>query len=366
MVHYYLSLATANVNAMSQPNSTPDSGPESAGISGFNAQSQMGLPEVLQMCCLSRRSGQITFRSGESYGYIYIQHGRVLHALCGNTEGEEAIYSMLVWPGGGFSLDEGILPHKKTVEATWEQILFEGARRADLGTLRSPKALGPTITTAEPMAIRMYDSQPKLTITRPDLPEITYNLDQEYTHVGRAQGNEICLPYPSISNRHCIFIHSGPDIVLRDLNSSNGTYVNTEIISETVLRPGDTVQCGVVVMKFEPGVKRPKLTVPEKPSATTREPMGQLKTQADTGTIYFQTSRLPDVPARSRGDGKARDAKEDSAYVKGESAISYDDLPKPEVKKSSLLKVIIIVLIALLPVVAGACYYFLVMNHGGH
>jgi len=116
---------------MSHPNSNPAPTPDKSGASGFSAQSQMGLPEVLQMCCLSRRSGQITFRSGESYGYIYIQHGRVLHALCGTTEGEEAIYSMLLWPGGGFSLDEDILPHKKTVSLTWEQLLFEGARRAD-------------------------------------------------------------------------------------------------------------------------------------------------------------------------------------------------------------------------------------------
>ena len=63
-------------------------------------------------------------------------------------------------------------------------------------------------------------------------------LEQEYTHVGRAAGNEIALPYPSISNRHCIFVQSGPDIVLRDLNSSNGTYVNGEIISEVDPAPG--------------------------------------------------------------------------------------------------------------------------------
>ena len=36
-------------------------------------------------------------------------------APIGTTEGEEAIYSMRLWPGGGFSLNEGILPHKKTV-----------------------------------------------------------------------------------------------------------------------------------------------------------------------------------------------------------------------------------------------------------
>jgi pSer/pThr/pTyr-binding forkhead associated (FHA) protein len=340
---------------MSQPNSTPGPTPESTGSSGFNAQAQMGLPEVLQMCCLSRRSGQITFRSGESYGFIYIQHGRVLHALCGTIEGEEAIYTMLTWPGGGFSLDEGILPHKKTITSTWEQLLFEGARRADLGTHRPAKSLGPTITTAEPMTIRMYDSQPKLTITRPDLPESTYNLDQEYTHVGRAQGNEICLPYPSISNRHCIFIHSGPDIVLRDLNSSNGTYVNEEIISEVVLRPGDRIQCGTVFLKFEPGVKRPKLKATETASTAAKEPMGELKTQASTGTIYYETLRLPSAPLRPKaGDSKV---KEDSAYVKGEAPISYDTIAKPEVKRPNYLPLIIGVVVAI--VLIAAAYYFI-------
>jgi pSer/pThr/pTyr-binding forkhead associated (FHA) protein len=346
---------------MSQPNSTPGPTPESTGTTGFSAQSQMGLPEVLQMCCLSRRSGQITFRSGESYGFIYIQHGRVLHALCGTIEGEEAIYTMLTWPGGGFSLDEDILPHKKTVASTWEQLLFEGARRADSGTVRSGKTVGPTITTAEPMTIRMYDSQPKLTVTRPDLPEMTVNLEQEYTHVGRAQGNEICLPYPSISNRHCIFIHSGPDIVLRDLNSSNGTYVNGEIIRESVLRPGDNIQIGAVFMKFEPGVKRPKLKAPESTTRTTKEPMGELKTLSKTGAIYFETAKLPNAPARSPADVKV---KEDSAYVKGESAITYDTIAKPEEKKSNRHWLIIAGI--LLVLLAGIAFYFLGVLHPVH
>src|ERR1700735_1261122 len=154
MVHYNLSLATAIIDPMSHPNSNPTPNPDQAGTSGFSAQSQMGLPEVLQMCCLSRRSGQITFRSGESYGFIYIQHGRVLHALCGTIEGEEAIYTMLTWPGGGFSLDEDILPHKKTVTLTWEQLLFEGARRADVG-MAPPKAATAAITTAERPTVRI-------------------------------------------------------------------------------------------------------------------------------------------------------------------------------------------------------------------
>jgi len=168
---------------------------------------------------------------------------------------------MLLWPGGGFSLDEDILPHKKTVTLTWEQLLFEGARRADVG-MTGPKSASATITTVEPLTIRIQDNQPKLTVTRPDLPPVVFMLEQEYTHVGRAPGNEIPLPYPSVSNRHCIFILSGPDVVLRDLNSSNGTYVNSEAISEVILRPGDLIQMGSVQIKFEPGNQAPKVARP--------------------------------------------------------------------------------------------------------
>ena len=342
---------------MSHTSSNPLPGPDQSNTSGFSAQSQMGLPEVLQMCCLSRRSGQITFRSGESYGFIYIQQGRVLHALCGTTEGEEAIYSMLTWPGGGFSLDEDILPHKKTVTLTWEQLLFEGARRSDVG-LTGPMP-AKTITTAEPLTIRIQDNQPKLTITRPDLPPVAYMLEQEYTHAGRAQGNEISLPYPSISNRHCIFIHSGPDIVLRDLNSSNGTYVNGEIITETILRPGDLIQLGTVQIKFEAGVKRPRLTAPE--TAPLKRTTGELKTQASTGAIFYQTVKIPAAPSKPVREGKAKD---DSVYVKGESAISYDDLAKPPTAKRKPLGLIIGVVVVVLLIVAAVCYF--VFMRGAH
>ena len=81
--------------------------------------------------------------------------------MCGVNEGEEAIYLMLSWPGGGFSLDEDILPHKRTVNLTWEQLLLEGARRADIG-MTGPKIPGTApVTTIEPAtSTRAQDSQP--------------------------------------------------------------------------------------------------------------------------------------------------------------------------------------------------------------
>jgi pSer/pThr/pTyr-binding forkhead associated (FHA) protein len=339
-------------------NPAPDSGlPASSGLS---SKSQMGLAEVLQMCCLSRRSGQITFRSGESYGFVYIQHGRVLHAMCGVNEGEEAVYLMLSWPGGGFSLDEDILPHKRTVNLSWEQLLLEGARRADLGG--GPKQpMGAPVTTPEPMtSTRSKDSQPKLTVTAPDQLPVVFELEEEYTHVGRSAGNEIPLPYPSVSNRHCIFILSGSDIVVRDLNSSNGTLVNGEAINEIVLRPGDMIQVGVVQMKFEPGMKRPKLTNMTNPLPLARSDASFQQVQNTSETYARGTTKLPMRPMAA---SPATPVKNDSVYVKGHSAISYEDLAKPEPPRKSGPWLKIAGGIILLLLIVGGAYYYICLRH---
>ena len=354
-MHYYIRVATANIEPMTQPNSEsiPNSDPQNA--PGFNTQSQMGLPEVLQMCCLSRRSGQITFRSGESYGFIFIQHGNVLHAMCGSTDGEEAVYTMLTWPGGGFTLNEDILPHKKTIHLTWEQLLFEGARRADEGNAGPRHTTSLPVTTAEPQTNRTQESQPKLTITRPDMPPSTYELVHEYTHVGRTAGNEIPLAYPSISSRHCIFILSGPDIVVRDLNSSNGTMVNGEAVNEAVLRPGDTIQIGVVVLKFEAGIKRPKLQVPSAAAAAAASKPLENK-ESSVRAITHDTVKLPSS-RKNRGEGGVAD---DSAFVKGVSAISYENLAKPETQSEGPNWTLIMLVVG----VAGALIigYFVILR----
>jgi len=335
---------------MSQPNHNPLSDSGSSLSTGFSTQSEMGLAEVLQMCCISRRSGQITFRSGESYGFVFIQQGRVLHAMCGTIEGEEAVYTMLIWPGGGFTLNEDILPHKKTITLTWEQLLFEGARRTDEGAGATP---GVPVVTAEPVvSTRAHESQPKLVVTRPDLPEIAFELVQEYTHLGRAPGNEISLPYPSISSRHCVFVISGPDIVLRDLNSSNGTLVNGEPVSEVVLRPGDLIHAGVVEIKFEAAMKRPKLrsnTGPTLPKAN------ELPQQAISTPHAHTTVKLP--AARAQGASSVP-KQNDTAYVKGVSAINYQDLAKPETneKKAPWLLIFTVIVVALICVLSY--FYF--------
>ena len=130
--------------------------------------------------------------------------------------------------------------------------------------------------------------------------------------------------------------------------------------ARVILRPGDLIQVGTVQIKFDPGIKRPKLLAPEK--APVEQTTGALKIQATTGTLYYQTLKLPSTPARPTKTGQAKD---NSAYVKGESAISYNDLATPEVKKRRSL-LLIVGAVVVLVIIAAAGYYFFFLPHGAH
>lgn len=69
-------------------------------------------------------------------------------------------------------------------------------------------------------------------------------------YIGRAAGNAVHLDHPSVSRFHCS-LSLGPqdEILVADLGSSNGTWVNDEIVSTGEVRtvePGDEIGVGDV------------------------------------------------------------------------------------------------------------------------
>lgn len=66
------------------------------------------------------------------------------------------------------------------------------------------------------------------------------------TRVGRAANNDIAIDAPSISGNHAEIVADGSGLILRDLNSTNGTHVNGARIGETRLYAGDRILLGDV------------------------------------------------------------------------------------------------------------------------
>ena len=82
-------------------------------------------------------------------------------------------------------------------------------------------------------------------------PGMIYDLDGDIV-LGRGERAEIRLQDPFASSRHARVYEQGNIVVIEDLGSTNGTYLNEELL-ETArpLHPGDRVRIGDSEFTFE-------------------------------------------------------------------------------------------------------------------
>lgn len=92
---------------------------------------QFSAAEILQMSCLSQRSGRFTFKSGRGNSEIYLQHGAVRHAVFGQLEGEPAVAEIFRWRQGRFYFEEGIISQEQTVDRPWAHLLIDNLQKLD-------------------------------------------------------------------------------------------------------------------------------------------------------------------------------------------------------------------------------------------
>lgn len=101
---------------------------------------------------------------------------------------------------------------------------------------------------------------PKLSVRRPGQPREEFELSKSPITVGRVKSNDIVLVGDTaVSREHCRFEidPASRALSVRDLGSSNGTYVNGKSVGQLplILKPGDQIQVGATLMIFS--VDRP-------------------------------------------------------------------------------------------------------------
>jgi hypothetical protein len=92
---------------------------------------QFSAAEILQMSCLSQRSGRFTFKSSRGNSEIYLQQGSVRHAVYGSLEGESAVAEIFRWRQGRFYFEEGIISQEQTVNRPWAHLLIDNLQKLD-------------------------------------------------------------------------------------------------------------------------------------------------------------------------------------------------------------------------------------------
>ena len=109
----------------------------------------------------------------------------------------------------------------------------------------------PTPDTAGiPFPGTVHRGKPTLTVTKGPLQGQVFDLDPLPVVIGRDPECDLFLNNMTVSRRHAVIEKEGERLVLKDLDSLNGTWINGKVTDLAELDDGTLVQIGTFSMRF--------------------------------------------------------------------------------------------------------------------
>jgi hypothetical protein len=137
---------------------------------------------------------------------------------------------------------------------------------------------------------------PKLTLVLDRKPVQVYEFDQPVIRIGRGESMDVLIDNVSVSRRQAEMREENGAWMLRDLGSSNGTFLNGHrLTADQALRPGDEISFGKFSILFE-------RTLAEPVSAEAPPPRGSVEAG---GTLHL---RPEEIERLQRGAAQKRHA----------------------------------------------------------
>ena len=106
---------------------------------------------------------------------------------------------------------------------------------------------------------------PRLVAQSPEFEGKIFDLTSPEIPVGRLEDNKIQIEHASISGHHAVLRLDGQDYAIKDLDSTNGTRINGEKVTEQKLRRNDILRLGNIELLYDsehspPGRPMPSLS----------------------------------------------------------------------------------------------------------
>jgi hypothetical protein len=81
--------------------------------------------DVIQMCCLSGRSGAVQMVKENKSGIVFLRSGKLVHAETTAERGAKALRDIVAWEFVEFAYDKTVRPPVETLTAPWDQLIIE-------------------------------------------------------------------------------------------------------------------------------------------------------------------------------------------------------------------------------------------------
>ncbi|MHC4717559.1 MAG: FHA domain-containing protein [Planctomycetota bacterium] len=131
----------------------------------------------------------------------------------------------------------------------------------------------------------------KLVMFKPDGQRKDFRIHKDRTVLGRGSSCDLRVPLLNVSREHCELLLGEGGLRVRDLTSSNGTYVNGQRVTETTLNPGDRIGLGPIVFTVQIG------GVPEQVTPVQSKTVHAAATAGDDDVVDLEADILEPLGA---------------------------------------------------------------------
>jgi hypothetical protein len=111
---------------------------------GLTGSVLLGFCDLVQMLSLNRCTKVVNLFNQEQQGVLWFKSGEIVHAVCGDTVGHQAVATLLSWEEGGFRIEPWREPVRVTISESVQQLLLECCCWIDENQ-RSPSTVDETL-----------------------------------------------------------------------------------------------------------------------------------------------------------------------------------------------------------------------------
>jgi len=210
----------------------------------------------------SRQNGELLVLNKDESIQVFVEDGFIVQAIGKSEQGEAAVIHALnlesanfVWAAESKPLERDIhidirqyvLRHSLTRDQKIAQTLEVHKRE----TLALPKTDTRRTSLEEKLNNTGY-----YFVTATD-PMGKVPLKRTVTLIGREIYCDWAIEDARISRKHCVLQIASQGILVRDLEATNGTFINGKLITDGYLKPGDKLSLGGYIMTLRGGKKVP-------------------------------------------------------------------------------------------------------------
>ena len=204
----------------------------------------------------------LAFNPNESV-HLFTHNGFVIRAYSGKRDGEIMIEQALQLENASYAWMPEALPSHRNIEVNIQAYALKHAIKRDTNIAETSKVALNLETRElkemkEAKEVKERKTTPDYYLLPEDHPTASVKLIRLTSIVGRDEACDLVIENTQISRRHCLLDVTARGLFVRDLDSTNGTFVNGHFIKEGYVNAGDRLTLGTYMMtvqKEEPSGK---------------------------------------------------------------------------------------------------------------